>query len=177
MLHFTRKSGAGAVAHEFGHALDHYLAHVTGLSHAGQKPYLSHTLSYLELFDDAKPLAKRLARPGKLLHNAIRGGHLDRSTFYQEARKLDRGKRDAYWATPHELFARAFEAWVADTLKSKSRCNPYLVHGVTEEDNVLWSKTADAYPSGQERQQIFAQMDNFIWEAVDYWTSSRSTAR
>lgn len=177
VLHFTRESGAGAVAHEFGHALDHYLAHVTGLSHAGQKPYLSHTLSYLELFDDAKPLAKRLARPGKLLHNAIRGGHLDRSTFYQEARKLDRGKRDAYWATPHELFARAFEAWVADTLKSKGRCNPYLVHGVSEEDNVLWSKTADAYPSGQERQQIFAQMDNFIWEAVDYWTSSRSAAR
>lgn len=52
-----------------------------------------------------------------------------------------------YWAQPHEMFARAFESFVADELESKGRKNTYLTAARKTEQS-------PAYPGGEERQRI-----------------------
>jgi hypothetical protein len=79
------------------------------------------------------------------------------SRFLQHARKLDGNKKrkstrdparkEAYWHSPLELFARCFEAWVEDELRAKGKPNSYLVCGTCEQ-------TPERYPQGQERTLI-----------------------
>lgn len=66
----------------------------------------------------------------------------DYSTYY-----LDAKQRGAYWKSPHELFARAFESWVEDELESKSMSNSYLVTG---------TGFGGPYPANDERTVINA---------------------
>lgn len=65
----------------------------------------------------------------------------DTSSFY-----LDAKRRGVYWKRDHELFARAFEAWIEDELSQRGITNSYLVSGTRYEDG--------PYPSGEERLNI-----------------------
>lgn len=62
------------------------------------------------------------------------------SSFY-----LDATARGAYWRRDHELFARAFEAWIEDELTLRELTNTYLVCG---------TRNGGPYPSGTERENI-----------------------
>ncbi|MFC5402331.1 LPD1 domain-containing protein [Cohnella soli] len=64
----------------------------------------------------------------------------DFSAFFLDAK--DRGE---YWRRDHELFARAFEAWVEDELADCGMTNSYLVSGTRSEG---------PYPQGSERIAI-----------------------
>jgi hypothetical protein len=66
----------------------------------------------------------------------------DYSSFY-----LDATKRGAYWRRDHELFARAFEAWIEDELIERGMTNSYLVCG---------TRYSGPYPQGEERESINA---------------------
>lgn len=77
----------------------------------------------------------------------------DRSQFLQQAIGLDRGKIGKYWSSNVELIARAFEAWIQDTLKSQNRVSDYLVCGTYD---------SIAYPMGEEREKINEKMDALI---------------
>ena len=57
--------------------------------------------------------------------------------YLKHSKKLDGDKgiaKNNYWATKHEMFARAFESYVQDKLESNGRSNSYLVQG-TEYDS------------------------------------------
>lgn len=81
------------------------------------------------------------------------------STNYAlNAAKLDEDKGGkAYWSTACELFARAFDAFVADKLEAKQAMNSYLSFGVRENETV---------PIGQERENINAAFNTLIGEFV-----------
>ena len=54
---------------------------------------------------------------------------------------LDAKERGEYWRRDHELFARAFEAWIEDELVDRKMTNSYLVSG---------TRCEGPYPQGDE---------------------------
>lgn len=62
------------------------------------------------------------------------------SNFFNDAKE-----RGAYWRRDHELFARAFEAWIEDELTDRGMTNSYLVSG---------TRFRGPYPHGEERLVI-----------------------
>ena len=58
---------------------------------------------------------------------------------------LDAKERGEYWRRDHELFARAFEAWIEDELVDRKMTNSYLVSG---------TRCEGPYPQGDERIAI-----------------------
>ncbi len=72
---------------------------------------------------------------------------------------------EEYWGNPQELFARAFESFVEDSLRSKDRRSTYLVDGTT----VPYATGKDPlgvqvqpYPTGPERDRINAAMERML---------------
>jgi len=65
--------------------------------------------------------------------------------YSREAAKLDKGKSKAYWSTNLEKFARAFDAFVSNTLEEKAAKNTYLSHAGRADETV---------PKGEERTAI-----------------------
>jgi hypothetical protein len=76
----------------------------------------------------------------------------DESSFY-----LDAKRRSAYWKRDHELFARAFEAWIEDELVDRGMTNSYLVSGTRCIDG--------PYPYGEERLNINQSFRNW-WKSI-----------
>lgn len=70
-----------------------------------------------------------------------------------------------YWARPVELFARAFESYVEDSLSAAKRTNTYLVDGTQETYNTgkrVATGDAQPYPQGDERKRINVAMENLL---------------
>ena len=82
------------------------------------------------------------------------------SAFSKSAVELDRttGRKSSYYSKTEEMWARAFEAYVADKLKSKGITNTYLVHSVNNNEYALFNP----FPAGEERNKINKAFDNLI---------------
>lgn len=151
IIHQTRHPGTGVLAHEFGHALDAYLAERAG-------------------FDRGKLLSEIFHRPGcadeytARFQRLIRAVNKDGRNFVTTAIEADRGRK-AYWSKSSELFARLFETWVYDLLTARGERNDFLVFGVNE-DHGSWSSSAHPYPSGPERETLVNHMHEFLRWAI-----------
>lgn len=89
----------------------------------------------------------------------VRSG-VPQSRFAYEAVNLDRGSRTPYWATRHELFARAFQSWIEDRLAAQGRRNDYLSWHADNSwyvDPIFGPRFP--YPEGEERTRINAAFD------------------
>jgi len=88
------------------------------------------------------------------VHNkAVRGrGSFKKPTAFRAASE----KMGAYWCRPHEMFARCFEAWVADRLEGGGRENTYLVKG-TKGKTV--AQHPGYFPQGEHRERVGKAMD------------------
>lgn len=73
------------------------------------------------------------------------------SEFYANSKKLDAERSKPYWSTTHEMAARAFQAFLEDSLKDRDRRNDYLSYGA---NNSLYGGGHQAYPEGEERKRI-----------------------
>lgn len=82
------------------------------------------------------------------------------SAFSKSARELDKltGRATAYFSKIEEMWARAFESYVSDKLKSKGIIDTYLVHSVNNNEYALFNP----FPAGEERKNINAAFDNLI---------------
>lgn len=144
-LALAKNAGAGALAHEFWHAFDHYIsskAYYTspvGISFASScwladTPPIKH------------PLNQRLEQ---LLATALlTNDGTDANEFVSRAVALDKKYGGQYFAKPTELMARAFEACIESYLDIN---NPYLVN---ETLNSSLAKVG-GYPTLEHRQRIF----------------------
>ena len=75
------------------------------------------------------------------------------SQFLADAFDLDEnGEHKDYWSTTHEMAARAFSAYIEDTLEEQGRKNDYLAY---KSDN-KWYDGGKPYPEGEERKRINA---------------------
>lgn len=60
-----------------------------------------------------------------------------------------------YWVRPTELFARAFESFVEDTLAARKEVNTYLVYGTQIQYRAeRKGRIVEPYPQGAERERI-----------------------
>jgi len=104
---------------------------------------------------------------------------MGRTEYMKESLKLDNSKtisRSNYWATHHEMFARAFESFVYDKIKENEDHSPYLVTSSVLNKN--WATVLDnngkeigvkPYPEGEERVNINNAFESF-WDVVQYRT-------
>jgi hypothetical protein len=83
----------------------------------------------------------------------------NKSSYFKEAQALDGSKKsDPYWSNDKEIFARAFEAWVADRLEFNSN---YLVNPEWAGEGAVTSEThrGTPYPMGDERKRFNEYFD------------------
>lgn len=178
LIHLTKTKGVGALAHEFGHALDAYLALKSKtkrdfLTESFITKYNNHSLSLNT--NSLKVSESESLRCFKvLLENMIFTSDKNiidedqvriNSTFAKNACLLDQGRKEAYWTDPTELFARVFEVWVSDKLKASGYINEFLVYGPDEPPS-SWHTKVNTYPEDQERIRIVHYLDRWLSELV-----------
>lgn len=82
--------------------------------------------------------------------------------FANEAVNLDLTQVGNYYSLPHEMFARAFEAYVADKLHEKGIRSDYLVSRAKTDNRAYAVFNMKPFPEGEERKAINAAFDNFF---------------
>lgn len=146
----AKNAGPGSIAHEWFHALDHYLAD-KAFSDTGRGIYASE--AWLR---DATPIPHPL---NDRLFHCFRNIMLDESgenpsDLVRASIECDRKNGSIYYSEPVELCARAFEAFVQDSAIS----NNFLVAGTkaTEEARL------GLYPDGGHRRRINAAFAEYF---------------
>ena len=146
VINLTRANGAGSLAHEWGHGLDHYAAN----NKAGGGKFLSH------------PEASRGGAGGspetieamKKVQEAMGNSGFDNRLIDETVRRRFSGSRRQYWTSPEEKFARTFERHVQNKLHEAGRENTYLT-GLHKQGHPLW-------PTNDEMAHMAPHMDALI---------------
>lgn len=100
------------------------------------------------------------------------------TTYANESTAADRGKGGKeYWATHREMFARAFELYVADRLSDVAQDNTFLSDAQhrAAAKNMSGEGFAYPYPRGEERTAINKAMDQLVG-AIDTRKTERGVA-
>lgn len=82
--------------------------------------------------------------------------------YLKRSKDLDGGRKDSYWSTPHEMFARAFESWVFDRLDEKEVRSDFLVRKNKDPASVSVEASSFPYPLGDERKAINDVFDSLV---------------
>lgn len=136
VINITKIRGAGSLAHEWAHALDMFLG-----KHYGCSGFISEDCT-------------RSGVPEKvsvLVHSFFEQNGTE-TKFYEGSKAFDKTFQKAgngYWASAHEMWARAFACFVRDELGDRK--SEYLVGH--SEFAVADDGTA-AIPMGKEREEI-----------------------
>lgn len=84
-----------------------------------------------------------------------------KTKYYEDACKLDKGRKKPYYSTTVEMFARAFEAYVYDKMQAAGFNSQYLVHSVSSE--IYEEKgMGSPYPCGEDRKALFNAFNRMI---------------
>lgn len=140
----AKNAGPGSIAHEWFHALDHYLAD-KAFADASEDMYASEAWM-AEATPIPHPINDSLfACFATIMLDEDRAGPSELVTISTE---VDKAQGCLYFSKPVELCARAFEAFVQDSFIS----NNFLVSGTraTEEARM------GLYPTGAHRERINA---------------------
>ncbi|QDF68542.1 hypothetical protein FJQ87_11675 [Shewanella sp. SNU WT4] len=123
-LALAKHAGAGALAHEFWHGFDHYIApkaYDLPLRNQAVQPFASDCWQQ-DLLSLEHPLNDRLLA----LFAIVMQEGAEPSSLVLRSKQLDKRLGRYYFSQPTELMARAFEA----ALEFDNRiANPYLVNG------------------------------------------------
>lgn len=149
-LALAKNAGAGSLAHEWFHALDHYLAdkafQKTGRMAFASSCWLNNQPGI------PHPLNSLLGECFKAILLDETGSQP--SPLFQCSKRMDQKLGVLYYARPEEVCARAFEAFVEDT----GPRNAFLVRGSIDSEEAL----AGLYPKGQQRETINATFTEYF---------------
>lgn len=169
VINLTKMKGAGSLAHEIGHAFDHYLYNLCGFEGSAGECFLSQVMSdygrrYCERDSEA---ASDIASK---MYNLVAAFKKDENTnyttsYYKSAIELDRGRSKPYYALIIEMFARAFESYVEDRLAENGMVSQYLVHS-TRSNSIYGSHKP--YPEGAERAKFNQLIHDLITTVKKY---------
>lgn len=76
------------------------------------------------------------------------------TSFAMDAKSLDQGRGTAYWTTPHEMAARAFQGFVEDRIAERGGRSPFLNYGPENAVIITPWGFSRPYPAGAERQAL-----------------------
>nr|WP_321525790.1 LPD1 domain-containing protein [uncultured Cohaesibacter sp.] len=194
-IHMPGRSNS--FAHEWGHALDHYLLDqlkpnssatlATRAARAeGMDPSVSLEASVAHLvntmfFDDAD-LAVRVAKLERDAQSVDKQGNPTKKAIaaQMQIERLTAGntrlkikpseyrKNSAeyggggYWASVHELMARAFEAYVASRVAANDGDNAFITKGEKAYLSDADTRLAKTFPKAADRLRIFAAFDDIF---------------
>lgn len=168
VINLTKMTGAGSLAHEWGHAFDDIIGKKLGLV-----GFMTEHIYDRRLPDSMKELVKAL-RWRSATEKEKREGNAEQkeitveTDFYKNSVKADAicSKEDkGYWSSNVEMFARAFACYVHDRLPwtSDYLCghseSAVMIDFSKEEPEVI-----RAIPEGQEREQINRCFDKLFAE-------------
>lgn len=125
VINLTKTRGAGSLAHEWWHALDHYMKNGDDL--LTRHLNANSTARHQELIAPVRELVK----------------DIHKSELYSRSQKADAYRSQPYFSTDVEMTARAFEGHIQHTLSTMGIKNDFLVNIKAEKD---WQKNLDAYP-------------------------------
>ncbi|MCE9679421.1 hypothetical protein LZP69_09575 [Shewanella sp. AS1] len=151
-LALAKNAGAGALAHEFWHAFDHYIA-----SKAYRLDCAATTFASSCWLNDVPTISHPLNQRLEALFQTslLTADGQDSHDYVKRAVALDKQYGRYYFAHPSELMARAFEACIE---VHPEVYNPYLVNETLDSELAR----AGGYPDPEHRQQIFLQLLNYF---------------
>lgn len=153
VINLTKTRGAGSLAHEFFHALDHYFqiqqGHTTNkkeglfVTYNPEQYYISQKSGYtipksrfagIKVHDPEDWKLVEKVRPEVLEKFATLVKRLDESGMYNRSIAIDKGKENGYWSQIIERAARAFEGYVISKMEAEGYNNDYLANVVSVEE-------------------------------------------
>jgi hypothetical protein len=147
----AKNAGPGSIAHEWFHALDHYLADKV---HSDSPANMFASMAWI---NDATPiphlLNDKLYQCFKLI--MLSTDTQKESELFLNSRNVDAKLKSNYYAKPEELCARAFEAFVED---SQVSVNKFLVTNTISSDEAKLG----LYPKGEQRQRINTAFESYF---------------
>ena len=152
-LSLAKNAGAGALAHEWFHAFDHYIAKkmysVTGSNLFASEIWLNERKQLVP-----HELNKQLAACfSNIFLDATSTGP---SELMQRSIFVDQKLKSFYYARPQEVAARAFEA----VIQNQSIKNAFLVQGTMQSSEAKLG----IYPQAEQRDQITSTLlTYFSW--------------
>lgn len=149
IINLTKKHGAGSLAHEWGHALDCYLADVAGIERLDAL-----ASSYLFQIRKGKQLPEAVLDLFDQIFYHSPEYYKGSLAFGRAFRKMGIG----YWESKEERFARAFSCYVIDKLTANGEVSDYLVYQ-TNKAYTLPDTGECAFPLGEERKAINQAFD------------------
>jgi len=145
----AKNAGPGSIAHEWFHALDHYLTDKV-FSDASSGMFAS-----MAWLSEATPiphsLNDRLYQCFQAITLSLEGEKA--SEMFLASVQMDRKLRTQYYAKPEELCARAFEAYVDDKTN-----NAFLVGNTRHSEEAKYG----LYPQGIQRKRINDAFDDYF---------------
>lgn len=167
VINLTRLRGAGTLAHEYGHALDHYIFRKTNGDVYIEKKNKKYSVMSSDqpelLLDNEKKVWNNLMN--SILFTISNNKIIGDSNYVNEAKKTS---KYAYYGNRQELFARAFECFVADSLLQKNQVNDFLVNNVDELAYKRIGLSFNLYPESYERKQIMHNIKTMISTCLEY---------
>lgn len=153
VINLTKGKGAGSLAHEWFHAVDHAFAR----QDSGKDLHVGFMSERTRGEGKTRP---EVAGAWRALEKAVRTG-----PYSRRMADLDAVRSKPYWNTTIEKAARGFERYVVDRLAAKGGTNDYLA-------NI--DENAGAYPTPKEMDEggITAAFDG-LFQAID----TRATER
>lgn len=151
-LALAKNAGGGALAHEWFHAFDHYIARKVFTNTA---PMTFASQLWLDNNECSQhPLADKLFRIYALLY--VNSSGTQPSHYMQRSIAIDRKLKIYYFAQPAEMAARAFEAYIQD--------NPIKNHFLAAGTKQSNEAKIGAYPLLSERIVIAKAMQNYFFQ-------------
>lgn len=157
VINITKIRGAGSLAHEWGHAMDWYIGNKLGLH-----GFMSDSAESDQVPDTAK----------ELVNSMMYTPDGTETEFYKASKKFDDNYKktgNGYWASSHEMLARAFACYVLDKLDGRK--SDYLVGHAECATNGI----DIAYPIKNERKTINENFDKFFEGMVEKGFFTKNT--
>lgn len=174
VFHFNRSNGDGSIGHEWAHSFGHRM----GLIERGAAQELKYKMSFSSIWqhiqneikdfieaeeDDTAESTREQNLLNSIKYELNYGAHRYRTetSYYSEAKKI---KPADYWSNDKELFARAVEAYLFDTLKGSDQFNPFLQSNKAGDGVITGSSgyRGTPYPTGEERHHFNQMIANIF---------------
>jgi hypothetical protein len=159
-LSLAKNAGAGALAHEWFHAFDHYIANkmfdVSGSNNFASEIWLNESATVYK-----HPLNAQLARCFEDIFLSDNGK--TPSKLMQQSMSVDQSLKSYYYARPQEVAARAFEACI----QNHPIKNAFLVQGTKQSAEAKLG----IYPQGIELHKVSVELItyfNWLGKALDH---------
>lgn len=127
VINLTKNQGAGSLAHEWWHALDHYFSRENGQALGFITEVIPKGATAIERASSEAAIRPEVFKAFSDVVQAI-----DQSIFARRSGLLDLKRTKDYWSTRIELSARAFESYVVTRLNEEGFSNDYLANIVSQ---------------------------------------------